>query len=173
MWGDAFIYDESSPTCLRWKISVARTKAGSVAGSKHKKGYFRVRYMYKNYLAHRVVYELVTGEVLGEDQVDHIDGDRSNNTILNLRRVKGVLNSRNQKKFTTNTSGVTGVRYVNMGNLLYAQAYWVEKGIKRFFQVREDSLPDGEAFELAQLVREEAIDLLNLKGYGYTDRHGK
>jgi hypothetical protein len=143
-----------------------------MAGSKHKKGYMRVRYSYSNYLVHRVVYELCTGETLGEDQVDHIDGDRSNNRIENLRRANPSMQSQNLKQYSSNTSGVTGVRYTTMGDHEYAQCYWNENGARRFFMARCDKHGYEGAFELCELVRKEMIDTLNQRGAEYTHRHG-
>ncbi|WKV20521.1 hypothetical protein 16Q_128 [Pseudomonas phage 16Q] len=171
MWVEVLQYDESVPSCLRWTVSRARQKAGEPAGSDHVKGYMRVRYNYKNYLAHRVVYELCTGETLGDDQVDHRDGDTTNNRIDNLRRITPIGQSQNLRQYKSNTSGVTGVRYVTMGNHEYAQAYWMEQGTKRFFMVRCDRTAD--AFELCEFVRKEVLDTLNQRGAEYTHRHGK
>ncbi len=171
MWDDVFEYDPSLPTCLRWKISVARTKKGSPAGSYHKRGYYRVRYAKKNYLAHRVVYELFTGETLQPgEEVDHIDGDKSNNRGENLRKVSDTIQARNLGMYSSNTSGVTGVRYSKTGNREYAQAYWMVSGKKIFFQARCDL--EIDAFELCELVREEAITKLNEMGWGYSEDHG-
>ena len=42
-------------------------------------------------------------------QIDHIDGDGTNNRLENLRIVSAAENKRNMRKMSTNTSGVTGV----------------------------------------------------------------
>lgn len=169
-WADIFEYDPSVPSCLVWKVSRGNVKAGEAAGSKHKKGYMRVRYGSKNYLAHRIVYELCTGDKLGDDQIDHKDGDATNNKIGNLRRATAFVQSQNLKQYISNTSGITGVRLTTNKGLEYAQAYWTEDGKKRFFQVRTDCCEHG--LELCELVREEAIDKMNLLGAEYTERHG-
>lgn len=170
-WHEIFEYDPTVVTCLRWKRSRGKAKKGSPAGSYHKKGYYRVRYEKKNYLVHRVVYELYTGDILlPGDEVDHIDGNKENNRGENLRKVTDATQARNLGKYTSNTSGVTGVRYVTLHKREYAQAYWMEAGRKVFFQARCDL--EIDAFELCILVREEAIAKLNDMGYGYTSDHG-
>lgn len=166
-------YDETaSPTCLRWKVSRGKARAGDVAGSVHKKGYFRVRLFRNNYLVHRVVYQLEMGDLTDEFQVDHIDGDRSNNKISNLRIVDCFGQSQNLKMYSSNSSGVTGVRFARVFGCDYYQAYWSEDKKRVFKQFSCDEYTHEGAKELAVLVRKEAIDLLNRKGSTYTVRHG-
>lgn len=62
-----------------------------------------------NYLAHRVIWKLVTG--IEPEQVDHINGNRSDNRWLNLRDVTETSNKRNMCLPRHNTSGVIGVSY--------------------------------------------------------------
>ena len=44
-------------------------------------------------------------------QVDHIDGNRKNNSISNLRVVSNMENHRNMKRSKSNKSGITGVSF--------------------------------------------------------------
>lgn len=60
-----------------------------------------------HFKAHRVIWKLVTGE--DADQIDHIDGDRSNNRWANLRNVCQSDNQRNARMRSDNSSGVVGV----------------------------------------------------------------
>lgn len=57
--------------------------------------------------AHRVIYALVYGEM--PDEIDHINGNRSDNKIENLRAVSRSENNHNYKMLKTNTSGFQGV----------------------------------------------------------------
>jgi len=59
------------------------------------------------YLAHRVIWKIVTGE--DPDEIDHIDGDRLNNALVNLRNVSRSENAKNLPMQTSNTSGIVGV----------------------------------------------------------------
>lgn len=70
-------------------------------------GYRRGRVFDVPYLAHRLIWKMVHGS--DPLNIDHIDGDPSNNRICNLRSVDVAENNRNQKMHSTNTSGVTGV----------------------------------------------------------------
>lgn len=51
-----------------------------------------------------------------ETEIDHIDRDKANNRMSNLRVVSHSCNMRNTKIFSTNTSGVKGVSYCNRTN---------------------------------------------------------
>lgn len=59
--------------------------------------------------SHRVIWCLEHGEV--PTQVDHINGDRSDNRIANLRNVSALENARNMMRTTRNNSGVVGVKW--------------------------------------------------------------
>lgn len=62
------------------------------------------------YLAHRIVWYMHTGEQpCGE--IDHINGNRSDNRISNLRVVTALENLRNTQIPKNNTSGILGVAW--------------------------------------------------------------
>jgi hypothetical protein len=88
-----------SPSGLVWKNPRAyQLKPGQAAGTKTKKGYWRIGIRtktYKQYMAHRIVYFLQTGKNPGAAQVDHIFGVHA---PLNLRLATGSENQANSKK---------------------------------------------------------------------------
>jgi hypothetical protein len=57
---------------------------------------------------HRVIWKLHTGNEPGA-HLDHIDGDKLNNRIENLREVSAEENARNKPKPKNNRSGFKGV----------------------------------------------------------------
>lgn len=61
------------------------------------------------YLAHRVIWFLMTET--WPNQIDHINGDKSDNRWVNLRNVCQQENGMNQKRSSLSTSGRTGVNY--------------------------------------------------------------
>lgn len=73
-------------------------------------GYRRGLIFGRAYKAHRVAWAYVHGE-WPADEVDHINGDRQDNRICNLRVVTKQENMRNQKRRYDNRSGVTGVDF--------------------------------------------------------------
>jgi hypothetical protein len=58
---------------------------------------------------HRLIYMLVTGEELGNDVIDHINGNPLDNRWSNLRRCTRAQNQMNRKMNANNSSGYKGV----------------------------------------------------------------
>lgn len=73
-------------------------------------GYIVISINSKNYLTHRLAWLYVYGRFPLE-QIDHINHDRTDNRITNLREVTELENHRNMSKSTNNTSGVVGVTW--------------------------------------------------------------
>lgn len=91
-----------------WKISRGgKTKVGDIAGCNEAKGYWCIRYK-KSYKAHRLAWLYVYGR-FPNGQIDHIDGDKSNNRINNLRECCQSENQRNVLIRKDSTSGFKGV----------------------------------------------------------------
>ena len=87
-----------------------KLKPGDLAGSVNGDGYVFIQLGGKNYRAHRLAWFFVYGEwPIG--QIDHIDRDRSNNRISNLRLVTNQDNNKNKAKYLNNSSGCTGVTW--------------------------------------------------------------
>ena len=73
-------------------------------------GYLQVRIKRITFPAHRVIWAFHYGE-WPADFIDHIDGNRKNNALENLRVVDRLTNCRNQRKHSRNASGVCGVNW--------------------------------------------------------------
>lgn len=80
---------------------------GAVAGTLNSAGYIGVSFNGVRYLAHRVVWLLNTGE-WPKDQIDHINQNRADNRMENLRPATNRSNHANR---TNNKSGHVGVMW--------------------------------------------------------------
>lgn len=104
----------SSETGLfRWRALTSKyshAKIGDVAGWLNGDGYRDIQIDCKTYRAHRLAWLYVHG-VWPSDQVDHINRDRTDNRIENLREASNTENQRNASKPYTNTSGHVGVAW--------------------------------------------------------------
>lgn len=81
---------------FRWKVKASiRSPAGSIAGTINKLGYVVFRICGgKLHYAHRLAWLYVYGE-MPKNGIDHIDGNRSNNAIANLREATQAENCQN------------------------------------------------------------------------------
>lgn len=69
---------------------------GQPAGSTNARGYVSVFYQYKQYRAHRVIWEMHNGPIPEGYEIDHINRDRADNRIENLRLVTRSQNHHNK-----------------------------------------------------------------------------
>lgn len=76
-------------------------------GSLDTYGYVQVTIAGRLFLAHRLIWKLVTGE--DPEEIDHINGIRFDNRWCNLRPVSHRQNSQNRKRNCRNKSGMSGV----------------------------------------------------------------
>lgn len=84
---------------------------GCVAGSRGKNGYIYINHNRKMYLAHRLAW-MYTHGAFPLDQLDHIDGERDNNALENLRPATNMENHQNRRiPQANNTTGFIGVSY--------------------------------------------------------------
>ena len=131
--------------------------AGKPIKTKDQNGYVVVGLNKKRYYVHRLIWWLLNGE-LPSDQIDHKNGDRSDNSIKNLRCVDGFENHLNLKKNSRNKSGYTGVSFCNTSGKWRASVRYRHKEVlAKWFDTVE------EAAELAEFVRQEL---------GFSKRHG-
>jgi hypothetical protein len=107
---------------LYWTVHIYRIKKpGDLAGHMNKRGYIEIRYNRTTYQAHRLAWYLHTGEDPGELQVEHIDTNRTNNRITNLRLATAQDNAQNQSKRKDTTSLYKGVSYYKKSNKWQSQ----------------------------------------------------
>lgn len=143
---------------LFWKIKKGSIRPNTKAGSLDKaNNRFHVQINRKFYKLHRIIYLMHYGYLPKE--IDHKDGNPSNNKVENLREANSSQNNYNQKIRKNNTSGVKGVTWDKNRQKWHVQVICNKKPV---FQCRFDDL------ELAELVAQEARD----KYHGKFARHG-
>jgi len=103
----AFNYADGA---LTWAIRPAnRVHIGDKAGFLDNQGYLRVRFKGKLWSVHQLVYLMFHGFV--PEMIDHIDQDKTNNSIENLRSVTRAQNRYNCKARRNSVSGVKNVHW--------------------------------------------------------------
>ena len=103
---------------LYWKSARQGVTVGKEAGALDKEGYSILRINYKRYRTHRVVFLMHKGYLPAV--LDHIDGDRANNRLDNLRPASLSQNQHNRKLNKNNKSGFKGVSYNSKSKMFLA-----------------------------------------------------
>lgn len=94
---------------FRWHVSArGHRRAGAHAGCLDHKGYRRIGIDWRIYKAHRLAWLIMHGH-WPDNEIDHIDGNRDNNAIVNLRLATSQQNAANRQITRNNTSGFKGV----------------------------------------------------------------
>lgn len=103
---------DSETGVFKWRKRMNRKgHVGAPAGTPDSKGYVQIRLYERAYKAHRLAW-LHTYGVWPQLVIDHINGDRTDNRIANLRQATGSQNHANSRRYKNNTSGVKGVSWV-------------------------------------------------------------
>lgn len=131
---------ETETGLLIWRLRPEYNKtwntryAGKEGGSFDKNGYRQITINRKMYLVHRVIYFWMTAE--WPEEIDHRNGNPSDNRWENLRPATHAENMQNMKKFKNNRSGFCGVA----GNAGKWQVYLGHKYIGLFETVEEANM---------------------------------
>jgi len=112
---------------LTWKKCRDSQKIGKKACSLDVCGYVQINISGKVLKGHRVAWALFHGE-WPDGQIDHINGNRSDNRIVNLRVVDNKTNCQNQRNgVRKNATGYIGVHFYNRASInKYRAKIWVD-----------------------------------------------
>lgn len=101
---------EPTTGVFRWRVAIGRrVQAGNVAGTLHPKGYRQITIDARKYRAPRLAWFYVHG-CWPKNQIDHMNGNRDDNRIENLRDVTSSENLQNQRRaYSSSTTGFLGV----------------------------------------------------------------
>lgn len=98
--------------CLRYKVRCGHMMPHSKASCKlNGKGYAQFQLKGKTHRYHRVVWEVCNGPIPEGMQIDHIDRDKTNNRLENLRLATSFVNAQNRRMHSSNSSGIPNVRW--------------------------------------------------------------
>ena len=142
-----------------WKKSNSNAaKIGNIAGTVTGHGYRVIKLDGNRYYAHRLSWLWHYGE-FPKGQIDHINHNRLDNRIDNLRAVSNQDNHRNETLSTNNSSGFTGVCFATR-----------EKRFRAHIKVDFKQIHLGHFKELSDAV------LARIKAeekYGFHKNHGR
>lgn len=136
-----------------------RAIIGREAGSLDRQsGYRQIILNGKKYYAHRLAWFLYYGSV-PHGEIDHINHNRSDNRISNLRDVECIDNAQNRPLQKNNISGYHGVRFRADKDKWEARIKVKQKiHILGLFQTKEEAIVSRKKAE---------------KEYGFHKNHGK
>lgn len=142
-------------SCRAWNARYAGEEAFTTVNSN---GYRHGTIHGRFFSAHRVIWAHVNGHwPMGE--IDHINGDRSDNRLANLRSVGPCQNRQNMRRSTRNTTGVVGVGIHKASGKWHARITASRRPI---------SLGYFDTFEEAVRARKEGE-----AKYGFHPNHGR
>jgi hypothetical protein len=140
-------YDQETGI-FTWKVGSAnQVKVGDVAGCQSGNGYLYISIGSRLHRAHRLAWLYVSGE-WPKGQVDHINRNRSDNRISNLREVTNKQNGQNASKRSDNTSGHPGVCWYKRDSKWQAKITHNQKKIHLgYFSILAEALSARKAAE--------------------------
>lgn len=157
-WHAYFTYDPETGR-LFWAVDLGRAKKGQEAGTITKWGYRDVKLHDKKYKAHRIIWDMNNpkDKLRNREQIDHINHNKLDNRLVNLRKVSAQINQQNMPLGKANTTGAVGV-------------YRAGNGWRALIMVERVQIYLGyfNTFEEAVFARKQAeIE------HGFHENHGK
>lgn len=136
------LYWRKRPEPDAYMASWNRRYAGREVGPCGAKVYggTKVRIEKHVYYLHRLIFALATGQQ--PEQIDHIDGDRGNNALSNLRAADYSINTKNKALYKNNEVGEANISIRKDRPTRYHVAFKVNGKKRRFgsFAKLEDAI---------------------------------
>lgn len=137
---------------------LGRFKSREFAGGIDGDGYWKIKVCGSHHRAHRLAFLYMNG-AMPDQEVDHINGVRTDNRWENIRLVSGSENAKNKCLQKNNKSGITGVFWDHRKNK------WTSKIMVNRTTIK---LGDYTLFSKAVDARKRAE-----KNYGFHENHGR
>lgn len=135
-------YDhESGKLWWRSKGTARSTGLEYPAGHLENTGYIAVVVFGMKYASHRLIWKMITGKD-PEFDLDHIDGNKTNNRISNLREASRIQNRQNARIPKNNSTGIKGVGWNVMERKWVAR---IQSNHEKFFLGYFKSKTDAES----------------------------
>lgn len=127
--------------------SLGGVSIGSIAGGLHANGYVMMNVSKRKVLAHRMAWLWVYG-YLPNAEIDHINGNKADNRISNLRIASRCENQMNVAITVANTSGIKGVCYNKLASKW--QAYIQANNKRHYLGLFSSKENAAEAYRVAE-----------------------
>lgn len=133
-----------------WRETFGRAVRGAKAGNINGRGYVTIKFRKRTHQAHRLAWLYVHGE-WPNLEIDHINCDKTDNRLSNLRLATGRENVANTKRRSDNSSGHKGVFWDKQRNRWHARIMINGKNKHiGLFRLIEDA---AKAYERAAIER--------------------
>lgn len=125
---------------VTWKVDRPGVRKGRSAGTMRTDGYLSLQLYGQTFTLHRLIWYVAHGR-MPHCKVDHINGDRADNRIINLREATNSQNCMNSKIRVHNTSGITGVTW-HTKRKEWRAFISIDKKIRHLgsFKIKEDAI---------------------------------
>lgn len=144
-------YHDIDRGVLIWKFAPRNQYLiGRIAGNKNKvTGYIEVMVRGSTYKVHRLIWAHVYGSY-PENDIDHIDRDKTNNRLSNLREATRMQNCYNKPANKTNLLGLRGVSITKHGRY---RAVLCADGVRKHLGVFATPAEASLAYQAASIER--------------------
>lgn len=131
-----------------FKMWNAKFSGAEALSYKDPTGYRRGAVFNKSVKAHRVAWMILNGEIPTKIEIDHINGVRDDNRIVNLRMATNADNKANCARRSDNTSGARGVHWCKQQQKWHAEIMF-SVGKRRHIGFFDDISEAKNAYALA------------------------